>query len=90
MTKKPVASSDPKTVSLADVIWEEIKDKQLEMFALPKQFVHMYCNPIPIDPGAKLYLTYTVPAALPALETALAGKYNVERVDKYICVSPVK
>jgi hypothetical protein len=75
--------------TLIDKIWDDIKDKPLEMFALPQQFVHMYCEPITIEP-TKLYLKYKVPAVLPALEEVLKNKYIVERANKYICISPIK
>ena len=74
--------------TIADKIWAKIKNEKLEMFALPDQFVHMYCEPIAIEP-TKLYLVCKVAAALPALETALNGKYSVEKINKYICVTPI-
>lgn len=74
--------------NIADKIWEEIKDLKLEMFALPNQFVHAYYKPIAIEP-TKLYLLLNTPAALPALELAVQGKYSVERLERYICVSPL-
>ncbi len=76
-----------KTLTLAEKVWNDIKGKKLEMFALPEQFVHMYCEPINIEP-TKLYLKYKVPAVLPALEEALKGSYTVEMTNKYICISP--
>ena len=75
-----------KQLTVADKIWNDIKDERLEMFALPDQFVRMYCEPISIEP-TKLYLKFTVAAVLPALEIALDGLYKVELVNKYICVS---
>lgn len=79
---------EPKKMTLAETIWNNIKNKNLEMFALPKQMVNMYCEPIAIEP-TKLYLTFTVSAVLPALETALKDLYSVERVDRYIVVSNI-
>lgn len=73
-------------VSVADQIWSEIKGKPLEMFALPPQPVESIFTVIPAD-TTKLYLSFTVSSALPALETALGSKYNVELVDKYVVVS---
>jgi len=75
-----------KTLTVADKIWEDIKDVKLEMFALPNQFVNSYCKPVPIEP-TKLYLTFSASAVLPALELAIQGKYDVELVNKYIIVS---
>jgi len=96
MNKKTDMTNDttkeaPKTKSLtlAEKMWSDIKDTPLEMFALPKQFAHMYCEPIAIEPS-KLYLKYKVPAVLPALEEALKGNYTVERLDKYLCISPAE
>lgn len=74
--------------SIADKIWNDIKEKKIEIFALPDQFVSNYCQPIIIEPS-KLYLTFSVSAFLPALELALKDVYSVERMDKYICVSPI-
>jgi hypothetical protein len=75
-----------KTLTVADKIWEDIKDVKLEMFALPNQFVNSYCEQIKIEPS-KLYLTSKVSAVLPILEEALRGRYNVEKINKYIVVS---
>ena len=83
-----LVAEKPVVKTLADKIWDDIKEKPVEMFALPKQFVHMYCKQIKIEPS-KLYLTFTVPAILPALEVALEGKYTVERLERYISVSPI-
>ena len=68
---------------------QEVTDKQLNMFALPKQFVHMYCEPKQIEP-TKLYVTFSASAVLPALEEVLKDQYSVELVDRYICVSEIK
>lgn len=74
--------------TVADEIWAAIKNIKIDMFALPDQLVSKYCRPVKIDPS-KLFLTCSATAVLPALETALKGVYNVERVDKYICVTPI-
>lgn len=78
-------NAEAKTV--ADKIWEEIKDLKIEMFALPDQRVHHYCKPISIDP-AKLFIIPTVGSFLPALEAVITPKYVVEKQDKYLLVSP--
>jgi hypothetical protein len=82
-------SKPAKVATIADKIWDDIRDERLDIFALPKQFVEMYCEPVAIEPNAKLYLKFTVPAVLPALETALKDDYKVEMIDKYICVTPI-
>jgi hypothetical protein len=72
--------------SLAGEIWEEIKDKPIEMFALPEQKVNMHCHPIPIEPS-RLFLLISSSAVLPSLETALGKHYVVELMDKFVAVS---
>lgn len=67
-------------------IWSEIKDKTIEMFALPNQKVHQYCQPKPVDP-TKLYLESTATSVLPALEAALGKDYNVELANRFIIVT---
>lgn len=72
--------------SVSAEIWSEIKDLNIEMFALPSQKVYMHCNPVNIEPS-KLYLTTSSSAVLPSLEAALGMKYSVESVDKFLVVS---
>lgn len=73
----------------AGEIWKEIKDKSIDMFALPDQIVQMYCNPIFVEPE-RLFLTLTSTAVLPSLEMAVGKKYVVELSDKYTIVSRAK
>jgi hypothetical protein len=70
----------------AGKIWDEIKDKPIEMFALPDQKVSKYAAPIPVEPN-KLYLLTSATSALPSIEAAIGNKYTVELVDKYVVVS---
>jgi hypothetical protein len=42
-----------------------------------------------IEP-TKLYLAYKIGAVLPLLEEIFKGKYDIERVDKYITITPHK
>lgn len=80
--------SDKKSAELtpADKIWEEIKDLNIEMFALPNQQVHHYCKPVSVDPN-KLFLLTTAGSVLPSLEVALAPKFSVEKQDRFLIVS---
>lgn len=78
-----------KVVSEADKIWEDIKDIKLEMFALPNQYVNMFCKKVNIEP-TKCYMVASASATLPALEVALKDKYNVEQMDKYIVISKIE
>jgi hypothetical protein len=78
---------EPKTE--ADKIWHEIKEKPIEMFALPNQTVAHYCRPLTIEP-TRLYVIPTAASVLPALELALGNKYTVELADKYLIVGRSK
>jgi len=72
--------------TIAGQLWEEIKEKSIEIFALPDQQVQMHCHPVNIEPN-KLYLVTKSLAVLPSLEVALGKNYVVELLDKYITVS---
>lgn len=85
--KKENVTSKEETES--QKIWNEIKDKPIEMFALPNQMVNQYCKYQEIDPD-KLFVLPTATSVLPALEAALGSKYNVEMSHKYIVVTRAK
>lgn len=72
----------------ADSIWEEIKNKKVEMFALPGQLVENLFQPFAANPNV-LHLNYNISSALPALEAALGPSFVVELAGKYITVSRV-
>ena len=88
--KKPSEVTEKKVVKTeAEKIWDEIKEKPIEMFALPNQIVSQYCKPMPVDP-AKLFVTLHATSVLPALELALGSKFKVETMDKYTVISRSK
>lgn len=68
-------------------IWEDIKDKTLDVFATPAK-VSDFCEYLEIDPQ-KCYLTSTASAVLPALEAALGANYVCNVADRYIVVEAV-
>lgn len=70
----------------ASKIWNEIKDKNIEMFALPGQKVSQYCQPVNVEPS-KLYLLITASSVLPSLEVSCGSKFVVELVNKYVTVA---
>jgi hypothetical protein len=70
----------------AGKIWDEIKDKPLQMFALPDQKVSHYAAPSMVEP-TKCYLKTRASSALPAIEAAVGKNYTVEAVDQYVVVS---
>ena len=85
----PVVPAAPITESVK--MWNEIKDKNIDMFAIPGQKVNQYYKPVPVEPS-KLYLLALVPratCALPSLETAIGSGFVVELVDKYVTVTRV-
>lgn len=65
-------------------IWEEIKDKNIDVFAMTSK-VEQYWEYVDIDP-AKCYIVCKASAALPALETALGENFSVSQVEKYVLV----
>lgn len=85
--KSPIQDAEKAMLNtVAGQIWNEIKDKRLDMFALPDQRVHHYCHPRFVEPS-KLYLMVTATSTLPCLEAALGNEYVVELMDKYVMVA---
>lgn len=82
-----MAKESEKTVSKTNSqkIWDEIKNKKIEMFSLPDQTVSMHCSPVYIDPET-LYLTYKASSIINQLEESLGSKYKVSLDMKYISV----
>ena len=78
-------------------IWNDIKNREIFMFALPNQIVSQHAKPVLIDPGV-LHLVLMSSAALPSLEEAvgrsdarmgIAG-YQVELADRFVVVKPAQ
>lgn len=86
MTKKTDKTTADLDNTEAGKIWAEIKDKDIEMFALPAQKVSDHCEPVNIEPS-KLYLTIRSSAALPALEFSCGKEYSVQMNDRFVIVS---
>jgi hypothetical protein len=83
----PTAMPTTGTLTQAQQIWNEIQNKQLELFALPAQLVSKYFTPVSVEPS-RLYLDNKgVGATIPALETALGSKFAVELMDRFVVVS---
>lgn len=81
-----------KEQSVAEKIWEDVKNVTLNMFALPGQTVATYLEPFAVEPS-KLYLQFrdkNATAVLPALEDAVGKKYGVSVVGRFICVAPLE
>lgn len=88
MQAKDTATAESIKNTVAGQIWNEVKEKDIEMFALPGQKVYMHVHPVEVEPS-KLYLTLNSSAVLPSLEVALGNKYFVELVDRFVVVARV-
>lgn len=79
--------------SVADKVWDSIKNLRLEMFGLPNQYVHMYFEPTKfnLDPNRAYLLPKTkATSVLPALEVALGTRYEVSQAKQFIIISKVE
>jgi hypothetical protein len=74
------------STTVADQIWNEIKDKPIALFALPNKRVSDHCQPVTIDPS-RCFLLHKASALLPAVEAAIGSDYTCETMDKYIVVA---
>ncbi len=72
----------------AEVMWNEIRNLPIQMFGLPNQTVGQHCSFYAIDPN-QLYLVIRSSATLPSLEAAIAPRFVVELVDKFVLVKRV-
>lgn len=86
--KKSKVENKPeeKKLTEAEKIWNEISNIELEMFSLPEQTVRKYCTPVTVEPS-KLYITASVQAVIPALETAIGKRFDIEKAMKYTIIS---
>lgn len=84
----PPAPPPPPSPQLTEAqkIWEDIRQVQLNMFALPGQTVEMYCKVYPIEPS-RVYMTVKVSAVLAALEDTLGKWYNFDTAGKFVLVT---
>ena len=95
MTKKAITKQEQPAVNSTPVksesekIWDEVKDKQLDLFGLPNQTVSQHCVFSNVEPNG-LYLKIKSSAVLPALESALGPKFVVELVDSFVVVKRAK
>lgn len=82
------APPPPPVKSEAEQIWDEIKNRPIEMFGLPDQFVFQHATFVAVEPST-LYLTIRSSATLPSLEAAIAPQFTVELADKFVLVKRV-
>lgn len=81
----PTTSVTTVTLTEAQRIWEEIKNRPILMFGLPSQTVDQHCTFITVEPSG-LYVTIRSSATLPSLETAISPDFTVELVDKFVVI----
>jgi len=72
--------------TVSDDIWFEIKDLQLQMFALPNQRVKKHAQRVKVLPDV-CHIKIAFPAVLPALENVLLDKYNIEQHNDLLSIT---
>lgn len=85
MSKETVAPKE----TVAEKIWNEIRDKEIQMFSLPGKTIGDFCQPVLIEPS-RCFLVFKASAVLPALEEAVGKNFTCEAMDKYIVVTRKK
>ncbi len=78
----------PQTLTEAEKIWEEIKNRPIDMFGLPDQFVFQHATFVAVEPST-LYVTIRSSATLPSLEAAVKPNFTVELADKFVIIKRV-
>lgn len=85
-TVKETEKEKKSAKTVAEKIWDDIKNVELPLFALPGQTVDKHCEFVTVEP-TKLYMVSSVGSILPALEEVFNKKYSFELAQKYIIVS---
>lgn len=81
----PTAPPPAPTRTEAQVIWDQVRMRPIQMFGLPGQTVEQHCTFVTVEPSA-LYVTIRSSATLPSLEAAVAPDFTVELADKFVIV----
>lgn len=68
-SEKEIKAKKP---SKADLLWDKIKDEDIQVFALPNQTVKDHVQRVELDPNI-LHLKLKASAVLPALEEVISG-----------------
>jgi len=70
----------------SEKIWEEIQDKEINMFSLPNQKIKDHLDPLDI-PADRLYAKHRSQAAVSVIAETLGKEYEVDQTDKgYVIV----
>lgn len=80
-----VPAPQPQDKTEAEKMWDEIKNRPIDMFGLPDQFVFQHATFITIEPSS-LYVTIRSSATLPSLEAAVKPDFTVELADKFVII----
>ena len=72
-------------VVVADDIWDDIKARPIEMFALSNQKVEHHVTKLDVPVKNQLYVKLSSSAVLPSLEASLSD-YDVEAAEKYVII----
>lgn len=95
VTPPPVVVAPPAPVPApppvkteAEKMWDEIKNRPIEMFGLPDQYVFQHATFVNVEPTA-LYVTIRSSATLPSLEASIKGDFTVELADKFVVIRRV-
>lgn len=73
--------------TMAEVLWDDLKDQSIELFCLPGQTVSKYFTPRLIPGVDILYLKTDCPVAIPALEEVvkkMGPEYLLDIGEEYI------
>ncbi|MDD5704268.1 MAG: hypothetical protein PHU23_19720 [Dehalococcoidales bacterium] len=84
----PPAPPAPPVKTEAEKIWDEIKNRPIQMFGLPDQYVFQHATFVTVEPTS-LYVTIRSSATLPSLEAAIGPNFTVELADKFVIIKRV-
>jgi hypothetical protein len=93
--KEAPTTSPQAEVTLSDLIWDKIKEVDLEVAALPNQTIEKHTSRVPLD-FAKVHLIPKSGQVVPLIETKVHGKhwdrdhsFNVTTEERFVVVSIV-
>jgi len=86
VSKKTTAKAQPKEVSEAAKMWEEIKKRPMEAFGLANQRVSDHVQMFVGGPDTDLYVKLAAPALLPSLEATLGNQFEVEALEGFVII----
>jgi hypothetical protein len=69
-----------------DEMWDDIKDRPIEMFGLPNQRVEQHVDRLRIPGAGVLYVKLVSGAVLGSLEAILSNEYEMEQAEKFLII----